>query len=79
MSFDRLIQAVIDKNNPTVVGLDPKLSYLPRSLKQRALEQYGNTMQAAAQSLLWFNQAIIDGICRSAKIGKEIEIEIPEV
>jgi len=62
MSFDRLIQAVIDKNNPTVVGLDPKLSYLPRSLKQRALEQYGNTMQAAAQSLLWFNQAIIDAV-----------------
>lgn len=26
-----------------------------------------------------YNQAIIDGICRSAKLGKEIEIEIPEI
>ena len=26
-----------------------------------------------------FNQAILDGINRSAKLGKEIEIEIPEI
>ena len=25
------------------------------------------------------NQAIIDGLVRSAKLGKEVEIEIPEV
>jgi hypothetical protein len=26
-----------------------------------------------------YNQAIIDGLVRSAKLGKEVEIEIPEV
>lgn len=26
-----------------------------------------------------YNQAIIDGICQSAKLGREIEIEIPEI
>ena len=26
-----------------------------------------------------YNQAIIDGIVRSAKLGKEIDIEIPKV
>ncbi|MBQ3225633.1 MAG: gfo/Idh/MocA family oxidoreductase, partial [Clostridia bacterium] len=30
-------------------------------------------------SQILYNQAIIDGIVKSAKIGKEIEIEIPEI
>ena len=30
-------------------------------------------------SEILYNQAIIDGIVKSAKLGKEIEIEIPEI
>ena len=30
-------------------------------------------------SQILYNQAIIDGICKSSKLGREIEIEIPEV
>ena len=30
-------------------------------------------------SQILYNQAIIDGICRSAELGREIEIEIPEI
>ena len=30
-------------------------------------------------SEILYNQAIIDGIARSAKLGREIEIEIPEI
>ncbi|NLG24660.1 MAG: Gfo/Idh/MocA family oxidoreductase [Clostridiales bacterium] len=30
-------------------------------------------------SQILYNQAIIDGICRSAKLGREIEIDIPEI
>ena len=30
-------------------------------------------------SQIIYNQAIIDGICRSAKAGRELAIEIPEV
>ena len=30
-------------------------------------------------SQIIYNQAIIDGIARSAELGKEIEIEIPEI
>ena len=29
MSFDRLIERIIELKNPTVVGLDPKLEYVP--------------------------------------------------
>ena len=38
-----------------------------------------HTESPVPTSQIIINQAIIDGICRSAKIGKEIEIEIPEV
>ena len=30
-------------------------------------------------SQILYNQAIIDGICKSAELGKEIEINIPEI
>ena len=30
-------------------------------------------------SQIIYNQAILDGICRSAELGHEIEIEIPEI
>ena len=29
MSFDRLIKKIIETNNPTVVGLDPLIDYVP--------------------------------------------------
>ena len=34
MPFDRLIDNIKAKNNPTVAGLDPKLSYLPAYLRR---------------------------------------------
>ena len=30
-------------------------------------------------SQILYNQAIIDGICKSAEVGHEIKIEIPEI
>ena len=41
MPFDRLIDNIKAKNNPTVAGLDPKLSYLPAYLKENAYRNYG--------------------------------------
>ena len=33
MSFDRLIARIDELKNPSVAGLDPKLEYVPRFLK----------------------------------------------
>ncbi len=38
-----------------------------------------NGAPTVPSSEILYNQAIIDGICRSAELGREIEIEIPEV
>ena len=62
MAFDRLIENIIKKQNPTVAGLDPKLDYVPASIKNACFEQYGKTLEGAAAALLAFNKAIIDQI-----------------
>lgn len=62
MAFDRLIENIIEKQNPTVAGLDPKLDYVPASVKDACFAKYGKTLEGAAAALLAFNKAIIDQI-----------------
>ena len=62
MSFDRLIEKIIEMKNPTVVGLDPKLEYVPEYIQRRYLEDDGGTLKAASKAIFAFNQAIIDEI-----------------
>ncbi len=63
MSFDRLIAKIIETKNPTVVGLDPKLEYVPNFIKKKCFEKYGQTLKAAAKAVFKFNKMIIDEIC----------------
>jgi len=62
MSFDRLIKNIIDKKNPTVVGLDPKLDYVPNFIKEECFIKYGETLEGASQALWLFNKSIIDEV-----------------
>lgn len=62
MSFDRLIDKIKEMKNPTVVGLDPKLDYIPSFLKEKYFLQDGETLKSAAKAIFKFNQAIIDEI-----------------
>lgn len=61
--MDRLIKKIIETQNPTVAGLDPKLDYVPEYLKNEAFEQYGETLEGAAAALLSFNKGLIDELC----------------
>lgn len=61
--MEKLIQRILELKNPTVVGLDPKLDYLPSHIKQQAFSKYGKTLQGAANAYLEFNKAIIDAVC----------------
>ena len=35
MSLDRLTEKIVQTQNPTVVGLDPKLEYVPAFIKEK--------------------------------------------
>ncbi|HEX3038080.1 MAG TPA: orotidine-5'-phosphate decarboxylase [Oscillospiraceae bacterium] len=63
MSLDRLIAGIIKTQNPTVAGLDPKLSYIPNYIKEKAYAQYGKNLDGAAAALLEFNKGLIDALC----------------
>lgn len=62
MSFDRLINAIAQKQNPTVAGLDPKLDYIPAHIKEEAFREYGKTLEGAAQALWVYNKGLIDAL-----------------
>lgn len=63
MAFDRLIRAIEEKKNPTVAGLDPKLSFIPAYIKAQSFEKFGATLAGAADALLTFNKGLIDALC----------------
>ncbi|MEE1076220.1 MAG: orotidine-5'-phosphate decarboxylase [Acutalibacteraceae bacterium] len=63
MAFDRLIEKIVEMQNPTVAGLDPKLAFIPDFIKEEAYAKYGKTLEGAAEALLVYNKALIDALC----------------
>ncbi len=63
MSFsDKLADAIRAKGNPTVMGLDPKLAYIPPHIRNQAARVSRNAFQAAAESIVAFNFALVDAV-----------------
>jgi len=60
--MDKLIEKIIEKQNPTVAGLDPKLDYVPEYIKAECFTKYGRTLEGAAAALFEFNKALIDAL-----------------
>lgn len=63
MSMDRLLERIVKMQNPTVAGLDPKLSYIPEHIREKSYEKYGKTPEGAADALLTFNKSLVDALC----------------
>lgn len=62
MFVDRLIDAIKLKNNPTIVGLDPKVEYIPDFIKERYIKDLDKGADAYGKSIIEFNKKIIDNI-----------------
>jgi orotidine-5'-phosphate decarboxylase len=60
--MERLINKIVEYQNPTVAGLDPKLEYVPGFIKDECFKKYGKTLEGAAASLFEFNKALIDAL-----------------
>ena len=48
---------------PIVVGLDPMLKYVPEHIKAKAFEEFGETLEGAAEAIWQFNKGIVDAVC----------------
>ncbi len=60
MSFEVLSEKIRAKNNPTVMGLDPVLDYIPKYIRDKAVAEYGDTFKAAGEAIFEFNKGLID-------------------
>ncbi|MBO5088574.1 MAG: orotidine-5'-phosphate decarboxylase [Lachnospiraceae bacterium] len=58
--INTLVNKIATLNAPVVVGLDPMLSYVPEHIQKAAFEQYGETLEGAAEAIWQFNKAIVD-------------------
>ena len=58
--INKLIEEISKKNAPIVVGLDPNLSMIPEHIMKKAIEEKGETLEAAAEAVFLFNKGIID-------------------
>ncbi len=58
--INKLVANIKKTNAPIVVGLDPMLSYVPEHIKAAAYEQFGETLEGAAEAIWQFNKEIID-------------------
>ncbi|QQR55549.1 orotidine-5'-phosphate decarboxylase [Candidatus Peregrinibacteria bacterium] len=59
---DALVRSIKAKESALCVGLDPQVSKLPAFLLKRAVEEHGQTVEAAAEAYLAFNKGIIDAV-----------------
>lgn len=62
MIIDVLIDRIKEMENPSVVGLDPQLNFIPKFLLEESYGKYGETLEGVANSFLKFNKMIIDEI-----------------
>ncbi|MFA6828335.1 MAG: orotidine 5'-phosphate decarboxylase, partial [Saccharofermentanales bacterium] len=61
---DRLTDRIKQLNNPTVMGLDPMLSYIPDYLLTEWRNEVPNNMQqASAMAIFDYNRLLIDSVC----------------
>lgn len=58
MIVDKLIEKIIEKQNPTCVGLDTVLEYLPEELTANV-----HNFAEAAAAIAEFNRKIVDAVC----------------
>ena len=58
----RLINKIETLQAPIVVGLDPMLSYVPEQIQKQVFEEYGETLEGAAEAIWQFNKKIVDAV-----------------
>jgi len=60
--ISKLIDKIQKTGAPIVVGLDPKLSFIPEDMKEKCFDEKGKNLEGAAEAFWQFNKEIIDNI-----------------
>ena len=60
--INKLVEKIKKTEAPIVVGLDPMLSYVPKFLQDVAFQEYGETLEGAAEAIWQYNKRIVDAV-----------------
>ena len=60
--ISKLIDKIQKTNAPIVVGLDPKLDFIPDRIKDKCFEEKGKNLEGAAEAFWQYNKEIVDSI-----------------
>ena len=58
--INKLASKIQKTHAPICVGLDPMLSYIPEHILKKAYDDFGETLEGAAEAIWQYNKAIID-------------------
>ena len=54
--INRLVENIKKTGAPIVAGLDPMLDYIPKQVQKKAFEEFGETLEGAAEAVWQFNK-----------------------
>ena len=60
--INKLVANIKKTGAPIVVGLDPNLAFVPEHIQKKAFDEYGETLEGAAEAIWQFNKAIVDAV-----------------
>lgn len=60
--INKLIAKIQKTNAPIVVGLDPMMKFIPEHIVKRAFDEFGETLEGAAEAIWQFNKGLVDNI-----------------
>ncbi len=58
-AIDHLIEKIKEKDNPTVIGIDPRYEIIPDCIKK----SYTQDLEGAGKAIIEFNKKLIDATC----------------
>ena len=61
--IQKLISNIQKTTAPIVVGLDPMMNYIPQQVKEKAFQEFGETLEGAAEAIWQYNKEIVDCTC----------------
>lgn len=60
--INKLVSKIQKTGAPIVVGLDPMMKFVPEHIQKKAFEEYGETLEGAAEAIWQYNKGIVDAV-----------------
>lgn len=60
--INKLIRNIEKTEAHLCVGLDPTLKFVPEQIQKKAFEEFGETLEGAAEAIWQFNKGIVDAV-----------------